>query len=103
MNIIRSWMNRIIRNKKKKGFPLGNFTFDFRRLREEVNEFEESITGDNFGEEAADIIIFTLGIVAQIDPNWDMKKSILDKMDINEKRKIIKISDEQFIKVEGSD
>ncbi len=104
MDFIKYVQKRIVQNKVAKGFPLGNFAYDFKKLREEVNEFEAEINNKDIRaikEEAADVIIFVLGIVEQYSPTIDMSEAIISKMEKNEKRKIKKISENHYEKEEG--
>lgn len=94
---------RIIRNKETKGFPIGNYPYDLKKIREEVDELEKALKEKgNVVEEVVDIIIMAIGIAEQYEPGVNLQAEISLKMGINDRRKIHKVSDEEFTKEEGS-
>lgn len=103
-NFIKTAQRRIVHNKIQKGFPIGNFPYDLKKLKEELDELEKALLSGNIdevSEECADLIILVLGIAEQFNEDIDMQFALFKKMLKNEKRKVIKLGPEQFDKVEG--
>lgn len=101
--MINQLMERILKNKEAKGFPIGDYEYDFEKLREEFREALvalESGDDDKFAEELCDMLILILGMASYKKLN--METSLLSKMDIIEKRKIIKLAYDKFTKEEDS-
>lgn len=88
---------KILKNKKKKGFPIGNFEYDFNKIIQEVAESidAERKRDPELAFELADIIILVLGVAVQKKIN--IESALLQKFKIITKRKIKKVGS-HFVK-----
>jgi hypothetical protein len=95
----------ILENKIKKGFPLRNFDYDLKKIREEVEELERALSTnsmkDDIFEEGVDVMIMILGILIQVDRNKNIEHALWDKLKKNSKRQIIKVSEGHYEKIES--
>lgn len=102
MSFLKKFGQRIIDNKIAKGFPIGDFDYDLKKLREETDELESALKKDKgVEEELADNIIMLMGIGEQYNPLINWEKILNEKMSICERRKIIKLGEKKFDKEEG--
>lgn len=100
--MLNSIQERILQNKIKKGFPIGDVDYDLEKIQEEINEFIEANAAndnENRAEELADIIILVIGISSYF--KIDIEKSVLDKLSKIEKRIITKLANGKYTKEEA--
>lgn len=101
MSLLQELQKEIFENKKRHGFNTTDLNEEFCHLYGEVAEAHDAwYKGlDSFPEELADIGIFLLGI-AEIR-GVDLEKEIVKKVEKNKRRKYVKNSVGNFVKVEN--
>jgi NTP pyrophosphatase (non-canonical NTP hydrolase) len=83
---LKELQQEILANRKEKGFPLSDVTYDFCRAYEELSEAFSKYDRNQPGvaEELADVMIFLMGIANSL--NFDLEKELLRKIEVNKKR-----------------
>lgn len=87
---LKELQKEVIRNKIEKGFNTSDMSLEFCRAHEELSEaFSKwNKNQDGVAEEFADVAIFLLGLCEQL--GYDLETELLNKIEINKKRKYIK-------------
>jgi len=80
---------RVYQNKVNHGFNITDvpleFTLTFGELAEAFEAWRKK--EDSVGEELADVVIYLMGLAEIL--NVDLEKELLQKMEINEKRRYV--------------
>jgi len=84
---LKELQKEVMRNKLEKGFNTTDVALEFCRAHEELSEaFSKFNRGqDGVAEEFADVAIFLLGMAEIL--GFDLEKELLQKIEINKKRK----------------
>lgn len=84
---LKDLQKEVIRNKKEKGFNMGDISLEFCRAHEELSEAfsKYNKNQDGVAEEFADVMIFILGMCEQM--GFDLEKELVRKIEINKNRK----------------
>ncbi len=87
---LKELQKEVMRNKVEKGFNLDNMALEFCRAHEELSEAFSKYNKNETGvaEEFADVAIFLLGMCESL--GYDLEKELINKIEINKKRKYIK-------------
>jgi len=91
---------RVYRNKVDKGFNVTDIYMEFCYAFGELSEACDAYIKkkDDLGEELADVVLYLLGLSEIL--GIDLEKELLNKIEINEKRKYIQ-KDGVNIRIEG--
>jgi len=85
----RALQKRVYQNKVNHGFNITDvpleFTLTFGELAEAFEAWRKK--EDSVGEELADVVIYLMGLAEIL--NVDLEKELLQKMEINEKRRYV--------------